>query len=393
MPATKRDYYELLGVGRNASADEIKKAYRKLAMKYHPDRNPDNKEAAEMFKEISEAYEVLSDPAKKERYDQFGHDGVKSDFGPGGFDFSRDFTHMSDLQDLLGGLFGNGMFGDIFAGQRRRPRSGGSQRGDDLRFDLEIDLEEAIFGSEREVELPIGETCAGCDGSGVARGSSRETCRQCGGRGSVVSDGGFIQFRQTCPACRGEGTVVRNPCRNCGGTGRVKARRRISLRIPPGVETGSRLRISGKGEGGTRGGPAGDLYVMLHIREHELFTRQGDDLFCTVPVPPHLAALGGEIQVPTPDGIASLKIPAGTPSGKVFRLRGKGVPRIDGRGAGDLHVRTEIEVPTGLSSSQRKLLQAFADSCREDNFPQTAMLRRRAARFLERRDALRAGRR
>ncbi|MDD5707605.1 MAG: molecular chaperone DnaJ [Kiritimatiellae bacterium] len=389
MP-NKRDYYELLGVSRAATADEIKKAYRKLAMQYHPDRNPDNKEAAEKFKEVSEAYEVLSDANKRQRYDQFGHDGVKSTFGPGGFDFSRDFTHMSDLQDLLGNLFGGGMFGDFFGGgtQRRRSR-GGATRGDDLRFDLEIDLEEAIFGSERSMDLPVSEACGECEGSGVAKGAARETCRQCGGHGSVVSDGGFIQFRQTCPVCRGEGTIVRNPCRACGGAGRVKTRRRLSLRIPPGVETGSRLRVSGKGEGGLHGGPAGDLYVVLHVREHELFSRQGEDLLCSVPVPPHLAALGGDLSVPTPDGLATLKLPPGTPNGKIFRLRGKGVPSLDGSGSGDLHVRIEIEVPTHLSSGQRRAMQSFADSCQESNFPGMAETRKRAAQFMERRDALR----
>lgn len=387
--ANKRDYYELLGVSRGATVDEIKKAYRKLAMQYHPDRNPDNKEAAEMFKEVSEAYEVLSDSAKRQRYDQFGHEGMRSAFGPGGFDFSRDFTHMSDLQDLLGSLFGGGMFGDMFGGEQRRRARGGAQRGDDLRFDLEIDLEEAIFGSERRVDLPVNEGCADCGGSGVAKGSSRETCRQCGGRGSVVSDGGFIQFRQTCPVCRGEGTIVRNPCKSCGGSGRVRSRRRLSLRIPPGVETGSRLRVSGKGEGGLRGGPPGDLYVVLSLREHELFSRQGDDLLCSVPVPPHLAALGGDLPVPTPDGLATLKLPHGTPNGKIFRLRGKGVPSLDGRGTGDLHVRIEIEVPAHLSSAQRKALQTFADTCQEANFPGMAEMRRRAANFMDRRHALR----
>lgn len=392
--ATKRDYYELLGIKRGASAEEVKKAYRKQAMQYHPDRNAGNAEAAEKFKEISEAYEVLSDDAKRQRYDQYGHEGVKSSFGPGGFDFSRDFTHMSDLQDVLGSLFGggNGMFGDIFGGgggRRARGGGGGGQRGDDLRFDLEIDLEEALFGSERTVELPISEECAECRGEGAAKGSSREKCRQCDGHGVVISGGGFIQMRQTCPVCAGSGTIVRTPCSACSGSGRIKARRRIALRIPRGVETGSRLRLTGKGEGGLRGGPAGDLYVVLHVREHELFARQGDDLICHVPVPPHLAALGGDLAVPTPDGTAQIKLPPGTPNGKVFRLRHKGVPSIDGHSVGDLHVRIEIEVPTHLSGSQKKLLQAFGESCSEANHPGMAARRRQAEIFLERRDALR----
>ncbi len=390
--AKKRDYYEVLGLARTATADEIKKTYRKLAMQFHPDRNAGNTEAAERFKEVSEAYEVLSDENKRHQYDQYGHDGMKSTFGPGGFDFSRDFTHMSDLQDILGSLFGDGggAFGDVFGGGggRRRSRTG-AQRGDDLRFDLEIDLEEAIFGSEREVDLPVSDACEPCGGTGVAPGSRRETCRQCGGRGAVVSGGGFFQIRQACPICNGEGTMVRNPCSSCGGSGRVKVRRRLTLRIPHGVETGSRLRLTGKGEGGLRGGPTGDLYVVLHVRDHELFERRGDDLFCTVHVPPHLSALGGEAPVPTPDGLASIRLPPGTPNGKVFRLRDKGVPNVEGHGTGDLHVRVELEVPAHLGASQRKLLQAFADSCTDANYPEAEQRRKVAEQFFARRDALR----
>jgi molecular chaperone DnaJ len=393
--STKRDYYELLGVQRNATADEIKKAYRKLAMKYHPDRNAGNAGAAEMFKEISEAYEVLSDSSKRQRYDQYGHDGVKSAFGPGGFDFGRDFSHSADFQDIFSSLFGGGggLFGEMFGGggQRRRSRDG-SQRGADLRFDLEIDLEEAMFGVERNIELPVSESCDECGGTGAAKGSSRETCRQCGGHGSIVSNGGFIQFQQTCPVCRGEGTIIRTPCRKCGGAGRVKNRRSLSLRIPAGVETGSRLRVSGKGEGGLRGGAAGDLYVVLHVREHEIFERQGEDLACTVPVSPDVAALGGDVPVPTPDGLAMLKLPHGTPNGKVFRLRGKGVPNLDGSGAGDLHVRISIEVPAHLSSSQKRALQAFAESCDAGNYPDTARMRKQVEAFMARRDALKSHR-
>jgi molecular chaperone DnaJ len=394
MAAKKRDYYELLGVSRTASADEIKKAYRKLAMQHHPDRNQNNPAATERFKELSEAYEVLSDENKRRQYDQFGHEGMKSTFGPGGFDFSRDFTHMSDLQDILGSLFGGGgMFGDMLGGGARRRSRGGAQRGDDLRFDLEIDLEEAIFGSEREVELPIAESCGECGGSGVRGGSGRETCRQCNGHGVVVSGGGFFQIRQTCPICNGEGTMVRNPCGACGGTGRVKARRHLTLRVPAGVETGSRLRLAGKGEGGVRGGPSGDLYVVLHVREHDLFERQGDDLLCAVHVPPHVAALGGEVPVPTPDGLANIRLPPGTPNGKLFRLRGKGVPNLEGHAPGDLHVRIEIEVPAHLSSGQRRLMQALADGLHDENFPDMTQRRKRAEQFFARRDALRGGRR
>ncbi len=386
--ATKRDYYEVLGVSRTASPDELKKAYRKLAMQYHPDRNPDNKEAAEKFKEVCEAYEVLSDADKRQRYDQFGHDGMKSTFGPGGFDFGRDFTHAGDFQDLFENLFGGG-FGDLFGGGgRRRSRNpNAAQRGDDLRFDLEIDFEEALFGSAREVDLTVSDTCEACHGSGAAPGSARETCRQCGGHGFVVVGGGFIQMRQTCPVCNGEGTIIRNPCRKCGGSGRVKVPRHIALRIPKGVETGSRLRLSGKGESGLRGGPAGDLYVVLHVREHELFQRQDDDLACTVHVSPVMAALGGDIDVPTPDGHARLKLPVGTPNGKVFRLRDKGMPSLNG-GCGDLHVRIELEVPQHLTSKQKRLLEEFAAQSSSDNYPEAHRLSKSVDKFFARRDAL-----
>ncbi len=388
--ATKRDYYDVLGVSRTASADELKKAYRKLAMQHHPDRNPDNKEAAEKFKEICEAYEVLSDADKRQRYDQYGHEGMKSAFGPGGFDFGRDFTHTGDFQDLFENLFGGG-FGDLFGGggARRRSRNpNAAQRGDDLRFDLEIDFEEALFGSEREVDLSVNDACDTCHGSGAASGSSRETCRQCGGHGFVVVGGGFIQMRQTCPVCSGEGTVIRNPCKRCGGSGRVKTPRHIALRIPKGVETGSRLRLSGKGESGLRGGPAGDLYVVLHVREHDIFERQDDDLVCTVYVSPVAAALGGEIEVPTPDGFARIKLPAGTPNGKVFRLRDKGMPNLNG-GTGDLHVRVELEVPQHLSSKQKRALEEFAAQVSADNFPDAAKQNKAVDKFFNRRDALR----
>jgi len=393
--AAKRDYYEVLGLSRSATEDEIRKAYRKLAMQHHPDRNANNPEAAEKFKELSEAYEVLSDAKKRQQYDQFGHDGMKSTFGPGGFDFSRDFTHMSDIQDILGSLFGDdgsGVFGEFMgggAGSRRRRRTGGAQRGDDLRFDLEIDLEEAIFGSERVVELPVTEDCDTCHGTGAAAGAGREPCRQCAGRGFVISGGGFFQIRQPCPICNGEGTMVRNPCRACSGNGRVRARRQITLRIPRGVETGSRLRLTGKGEGGGHGGPSGDLYVVLHVREHELFERQGDDLICSVPVSPLLAALGGEIEIPTPDGFAKIKLPPSTPNGKVFRLRDKGVPNLEGHGHGALHVRVVLEVPSRLSGKQRKLLEELTAALDEGNYPEAAHTHKLAETFFARRDTLR----
>ena len=388
--ATKRDYYEVLGISKSATADELKKAYRKLAMQYHPDRNQDNKESAEKFKEVCEAYEVLSDTDKRQRYDQYGHDGMKAAFGPGGFDFGRDFTHSGDFQDLFANLFGGGGFGDLFGGggQRRSRNPNAAQRGDDLRFDLEIDFEEALFGSEREVDLTVNDACETCKGTGAAAGAGREPCRQCGGHGFVVVGGGVIQMRQTCPVCSGAGSIIRNPCKKCSGIGRVKTPRHLALRIPNGVETGSRLRLSGKGESGLRGGPAGDLYVVLHVREHTVFQRQDDDLVCTVHVSPVTAALGGDIDVPTPDGHARIKLPAGTPNGKVFRLRDKGMTSLNG-GCGDLHVQVAIEVPTHLSSKQKKLLEEFAASISPDNFPENAKQSKEVTAFFARRDALR----
>lgn len=387
--AAKTDYYELLGVARSASADEIKKSYRKLAMKHHPDRNAGDKEAEARFKEISEAYEVLSDKDKRRQYDQFGHDGLKSAFGPGGFDFRRDFTHMSDLQDILGSLFGEqgGIFDDFFGGGRRRS-SRGPQRGPDLRFDLEIDFEEAAFGSVREIALPLDQDCTACRGTGVAEGSKRETCRHCGGRGAVVSGGGFFQVRETCPVCGGVGTIVTDPCSTCQGAGRVKSRTRLTLKIPRGVETGSRLRMSGKGEGGVQGGPSGDLYVVLRVKDHAVFQRRAADLYCDVPVRSEVAALGGEVRVPTLEGYAKLKVSAGTQTGKVFRLRGKGMPRVDGYGHGDLHARIMVQVPVRLDSMQKKLARELLDLSVEKNYPAEREQEKRMDAFYERKEAM-----
>ena len=390
--ANKRDYYEVLGVQRDASEADIKKAYRKLAMQYHPDRNPGDKEAENKFKETSEAYEVLSDSGKRKQYDQFGHDGLKSTFGPGGFDFSRDFTHYADLEDLFGDIFGDGggVFETFFGGGAGRQRSSreGPQRGADLRFDLEIDFEEAAFGSEREITLPMTDECGECHGSGVAPGSRRETCKHCGGHGVVVSGGGFFQMRQTCPVCGGAGSMISNPCRACGGSGRVRSRKRLVLKVPRGVETGSRLRLTGKGESGARGGPPGDLYVILHVRPHPLFERDGDDLICKVPIPFHVASLGGEVQVPTLDGFAMLKIAAGTESGNVFRMRNKGMPRLNGYGRGDQHVMVQIEVPVRLNSKQKKLIKDMEDMSLPDNYPMLDQVNRMAGELYERKRKL-----
>lgn len=389
--ATKIDYYELLGVARSATAEEIKKAYRKLAMKYHPDRNPDNKEAESKFKEVSEAYEVLSDQQKRQQYDRFGHDGLKSAFGPGGFDFSRDFTHASDLQDILGNIFGDGgsIFDEFFGGGRSRSsRRTSVQRGADLRFDIEIDFEEAAFGSERQITIPVSEECEECKGSGVEPGKSRESCRHCGGRGGVVSGGGFFQVRQTCPICGGTGSIITNPCKQCEGSGRSKSRKRLTLKIPRGVETGSRLRLTGKGEGGTQGGPPGDLYVVLHVRPHDVFRRDGNDLHCDLPVPFEMAVLGGEVQVPTIDGYAKIKLSSGTELGKVFRLRGKGLPDVDGYGRGALHVRIIPEVPVKLSSKQKKLLKEFSENREDSNYPDVRRFHEKVKAFFDRKEAI-----
>lgn len=389
--AAKQDYYALLGVDRSVTPEDLKKAYRKLAMKYHPDRNQGDKAAEEMFKTVSEAYEVLSDAQKRRQYDQYGHDGLKSSFGPGGFDFGRDFTHSADLQDILGSLFGGGggLFDGLFGGgggaRRGSASPGGPQSGADLRFDIEIDFEEAAYGSEREITLPISVQCDTCKGSGDKPGTSKESCRHCGGRGFVISGNGFFQVRQGCPVCGGAGMMSRNPCKDCDGSGRVKRQKRITLKIPKGVDTGSRLRMSGKGEGGIKGGPAGDLYVVLHVRNHPLFERREEDLYCQIPVPVDVLILGGDVEVPTIDGFARLKIDAGTETGKAYRLRGKGMPRVDGYGRGDLHVHILPEIPVKLSSRQKKILAEFQSLTEEKQYPGGKHMREEAEKMFGKR--------
>ena len=391
--AGKRDYYEVLGIGRTAQHEEVRKAYRKLAMQYHPDRNPDDKVAEERFKELSEAYEVLSDAEKRRRYDQFGHEGMRSAFGPGGFEFSRDFTHYGDIQDILGTFFGDGggIFEGIFGGGHRRTSRTGPQRGADLRIDVEVDFEESCFGSQRELTLPISDECEKCHGTGETPGTQKETCKHCRGQGAVVSGGGFFQIRQSCPICGGEGSIVAKPCRNCDGTGRVKAKKKIVLRIPKGVETGSRLRLTGKGESGHRTGPPGDLYVIVHVRPHPVFERRGDDLFCQIPVPFDVAALGGDVTVPTPDGHASLRLEAGTETGKVFRLRGKGTALLGENGRGDLHVQVVVEIPTRLNGTQKKLIEEFRAASSRDNYPMVERITKFSEEFYERKKRLEEG--
>ena len=384
--ATRRDYYEVLNVSRSASLEEIKKVYRKMAMQYHPDKNAGNKQAEERFKELSEAYEVLSDADKRQRYDQFGHAGVKSSFGPGGFDFFRDFTHGADFQDVFGDLFGGSIFEDVFSRGSHRRGSARAARGDDLRFDLEISFEESVFGAEREITLPISQECNVCRGSGCEPGHSKETCRRCGGHGVVVAASGFFRIQQDCPACGGRGEVITHPCRSCRGTGMVKNRQRLAIKIPPGVETGSRLRLAGKGEGGSQNGPAGDLYVVLHVLPHNIFQREGVDLFCEVPISFEAAVMGGETEVPTLEGWARLKIDPGTENGKILRLSGKGVYDLNTGERGDLHVRLTVEIPKNLSGSQKKKLNEYFEGFNENNYPDGAQFRKKAEAFLKHRE-------
>ena len=390
--ADKRDYYEVRGISKSASADEIKSAYRKLAMKYHPDRNPGDEEAKAKFQEASEAYEVLSNDEKRQRYDQFGHQGVN--FGPGGFDFGRDFSHFQDIDlgDILNSVFGGGMgggaFGGMFGGGRRQTNPDGPQRGADMSMELEVDFEEALFGSERTLDLTLPEECDQCHGSGAAKGSKRTTCSTCGGRGAVVRGNGFFQVRQTCPKCGGEGSVIEHPCPACHGSGQMRAKRQVTLRIPKGVDTGSRLRLAGKGGGGLRGGEPGDLYVVVRVRDSEIFIRDGLDLAVDVPVSPVAAAVGGDVDVPTPDGVANLKIPSGTPNGKLFRLRGKGMPSLRGMGTGDLVVRIVFEVPQRLTAKQRGLLDDLAKILEPENFPEAQKLSVAAKKFYSRKEKL-----
>jgi molecular chaperone DnaJ len=349
----KRDYYEVLGVSRNATEQEIKSAYRKLALKYHPDRNPGDREAEEKFKEVAEAYSVLSDPEKRSRYDRFGHAGVGSTAAAG---YGAGFDPFSMFEELLGDFFG---FSDIFGTTTRRRSQ--VRRGADLRYDLEITLEEAARGVIRQIHVPRWQICTGCRGTGAAPGSSRIGCPRCGGTGHIRSQQGFFTVTRTCGYCYGVGTVVKNPCSECEGQGRVRQERVLELKIPAGVETGSRLRISGEGEAGTGGGPPGDLYVVIHVRDHEFFERRGSDLQCTVPLTFSQAALGAEIKIPTLlDGEQPLKIPPGTQTGETFTLPGKGMPRLEGGGRGDLNVTVRVVTPTRLSREMRKLFEELA---------------------------------
>ncbi len=348
----KRDYYEVLGVARNASDDEIRKAFKRLAMKYHPDRNPDDADAEERFKEAREAYEVLSNARKRAAYDQFGHAGVEAGGGPG------------PGAGGAGGFSFSDIFGDVFSEMFGGGAGGGSRayRGADLRYNLELSLEEAVAGTTVRIQVPTLVECSECSGTGARAGSTPRTCPTCGGQGQVRMQQGFFTVQQTCPRCKGQGRVISDPCPRCHGQGRVQETKTLSVKIPAGVDTGDRIRLAGEGEAGEQGGPPGDLYVQIRVREHPIFQRDGNDLYCEVPVSFPSLALGGELEVPTLDGSVMLRIPPETQSGKLFRLRGKGVTPVRGGGKGDLLCRVVAETPVNLNAEQKELLRRFQES-------------------------------
>jgi molecular chaperone DnaJ len=360
---TKRDYYEVLGVSRSAGDAEIKSAYRKLALKYHPDRNPGDHTAEEKFKESAEAYSVLADPDKRHLYDRYGHAGLGG-AATGGFD-PNVFTGFEDILGGLGDIFG---FGDVFGGGRRR---GGVQRGADLRYDLEISFAEAASGVETSIQIPRQETCDTCSGSGAAAGSKPTTCPQCHGRGQLRYQQGFFTVARTCGQCRGTGSIIAKPCTTCKGTGRVQKERKLTVRVPAGIATGQRLRLTGEGEAGGVGGPPGDLYVVIHVQEHPFFHRDGNDLDVEVPLNFPTVALGGEIRIPTLEGEEPFKVPEGTESGQAFRLRGRGMPDVTGRGRGDLFITVKVTTPKKLTREQKKLLEQLASSLPKEKFEPT----------------------
>ena len=349
---SKRDYYEVLGVDKNANEADIKKAYRRVAMKYHPDRNPDDPQADAKFKEASEAYEILATQEKRAAYDQFGHAGVDPNMGGGAGGFGG-----GSFSDIFGDVFG-----DIFGGGGNR---GGPQRGSDLRYTLDISLEDAVKGTTVEIRVPSLSSCDLCGGSGAKKGSQPSTCGTCGGAGQVRMQQGFFQVQQTCPNCRGRGKTISNPCSTCRGQGRVEKSKTLSVKVPPGVDTGDRIRLSGEGEAGPESGPAGDLFVQMSVKEHPLFERDGKHLYCEVPISFADAALGGELEVPTLDGRVKLKIPSETQTGKLFRLRGKGVKPVRGGGTGDLLCRSVVETPINLTKRQQEILEELKISLGE----------------------------
>ncbi|MCP3968370.1 MAG: molecular chaperone DnaJ [Lentisphaerae bacterium] len=383
------DYYDLLGVNKSASDAELKKAYRKLAIKYHPDKNPGNKEAEEKFKEISEAYEVLSDKGKRAKYDQFGH-AAFTNGGRGGPGGAGGFHDPFDIFSQVfggGGGGGSSIFEDLFGGGGgggRRSSASGAIDGADLRYDIEIDFEDAVYGADRRITIPKMSGCKSCDSTGCEPGSSRITCSRCGGSGQIAMSQGFFSVRQTCPSCQGAGQVVDKPCHKCHGEGRVRVERKLQIHIPPGVDTGSRLRVANEGESGVRGGSNGDLYVFIHVKQHKIFKREGNDLLAEMPIPFKIAAMGGVVEVPTITGKAKMKIPAGTQNGTILRLKGKGVPALRGGSRGDMHVRIAVEVPTNLSREQKELLEKFQDSLVDSkNHPRKVDFEKKASQFLK----------
>ena len=360
--ADKRDYYEVLGISKNASEAEIKKAFKRMAMKFHPDRNADNPDAEEKFKEAKEAYDILSDAQKRAAYDQFGHAGVDPSAGMGG---GAGFGGGASFSDIFGDVFG-----DIFGGGGGGRRGGGGQRvyrGADLRYNLDLDLEEAVGGTTVNIRIPTHVSCDDCGGTGAKKGTSPTTCTTCGGHGQVRMQQGFFSLQQTCPRCHGSGKMIDNPCGKCHGQGRVEKHKTLSVKVPAGVDTGDRIRLSGEGEAGENGGPPGDLYVHMNVRPHNIFTREGNDLYCVVPISIVTAGLGGELEVPTLDGRVKLKVPAETQSGKMFRLRGKGVKSPRGGGPGDLLCRVDVETPVNLTKKQKELLDELGKSMAQDS--------------------------
>ena len=355
----KRDYYEVLGVDRQATEQQIKSAYRKLALKHHPDRNPGDAAAEEQFKEAAEAYAILADAEKRGLYDRFGHAGVSGAGAGAGFDPTI-FADFSDIFGGLGDVFG---FGDIFGGRRRR---GGPQRGSDLRYDLEITFDESATGTDTTIQIPREETCETCTGSGASPGTSPETCSQCRGSGQLRYQQGFLTVARPCPNCRGTGKTIAKPCQSCRGAGRISRERKITVKIPAGIATGQRLRLYGEGEHGSAGGPPGDLYVVVHVQEHSFFHREGDDLYCEMPITFPTIALGGSVKVPTLNGQEDLSIPAGTQTGARFKIRGKGMPSVSGRGRGDLHVIARVTVPKKLTKEQKHLLEELAKTLKDE---------------------------
>ena len=378
---SKKDYYELLGVDRNVSEDALKKAYRKLAVKYHPDKNPDDKEAEARFKEISEAYDVLKDPKKRASYDQFGHAAFQNGMGGGSYQ-GGGVDPFDIFREAFGGGGGGGIFDDLFGSGSGRSANG-AQQGSDLRYDLEISLEEAATGTEKQIRYRRHCQCKSCQGSGAEPGTSKSSCSTCNGTGQISSNRGFISFRQACPECSGTGQKIDTPCSKCRGEGRVIDQSTVKVKIPAGVHTGSRLRSAGNGEAGVNGGPAGDLYIVVIVAEHEFFERHDNDLFCEIPIKFSLACLGGTIHVPTLFGKGNLKIAEGTQTGTVFRLRGQGMPHLRGNGQGDLLVRVQVEVPKKLTKEQREKLEAFSEACGDSGNPVSKSFVKKAKNFFK----------